>query len=234
MSYNIGQLRRNQITKYDTPMPLYPKDYSSNHQTYITEDIYVYDVAFVLATPLEKDTNYYFSFIAEAQTQELTVTLVGGGREMPIKTFSIKGQESFCELVFTPNDNVYTKIVVKKKRTNFSQYDYAKIKIKGTNGYNDWLIEEDGSLATVKLKKLVNVINSDLKRIYGLQYIKKMGLQGPPGFMFSMNGEEIHIGKSGMYEVEGINISNLSFVIKNISPIPYEDNLDYFIMDFLY
>ena len=67
-----------------------------------------------------------------------------------------------------------------------------------------------------------------------LQYIKKMGLQGPPGFMFSMNGEEIHIGKSGMYEVEGINISNLSFVIKNISPIPYEDNLDYFIMDFLY
>ena len=61
-----------------------------------------------------------------------------------------------------------------------------------------------------------------------------MGLQGPPGLLFSMNGEEIRIGKSGIYEVEGININQLSFVIKNNSPIPYADNLDYFIMDFQY
>jgi hypothetical protein len=61
-----------------------------------------------------------------------------------------------------------------------------------------------------------------------------MGIQGPTGLLFSMNGEEIRIGKSGIYEVQDFPIENLGFVIKDTSPVPYQDGKDFFIMDFQY
>ena len=51
--------------------------------------------------------------------------------------------------------------------------------------------------------------------------------------MMCINGEEIHIGRSGVYELYfNISVDFLGFVIKKSSQT--QDGLDYFILDYQY
>lgn len=232
MSYNIGQLRRNQYSNYSTEIQLpntcYQKD---GYETAIFGSITANDTYIGLPNNqrFQKDSNYYFRFKVNG-SYHFKVKLAGESKTMTIKEFKTS-YGNICELVFTPNDNIYNMIVFER--------------VRGSDDINSSGIILDSSydystkyLTNIKLELLTNIITSYLSSKYtGLVYLKKLGLQGPPGFMFSMNGEEFYIGKSGIFEVNDINITNLSFVIKNISPIPFEEDgkqKDFFIMDFQY
>jgi hypothetical protein len=78
--------------------------------------------------------------------------------------------------------------------------------------------------------QLIDVLNF-LKIAYSdLKYLTKIGVQGPPALLMCIDGEQIRVGKSGIYELNSnINITSISFVPKNTS-----NGLDYFIMDFEY
>ena len=227
MSFKIGQLRRNQISSYQNEIPLIHntsigiKQHST--ETGGTSSIRISDGCLLLESPLKKNVNYYFTFHLKGNNsgmKSFTMTLYGEGKEQPIKYFNNMQAGEYGELVFTPNDNIYSKIVFKlaNRTTNIGQV------------YIDDSVDKNSLLTKVHLYELTNVI----PKLEDVSYIQKLGLQGPPGLMFSMNGEEIHIGKSGIYEVEGININNLSFVIKEGKHLPYSDGKDFFIMDYLY
>lgn len=230
MSYNIGQFRRSQLSSYEEKIPLLKKSSPSIGVSTVSiatsDGLSSTDTALVLGEKLEKGNSYYFSFYTKDSSSApgaFIVYLYDANNEVfqPLKRFNV-GPGVFCELVFTPNDVNYNKLVFKKViKSSLSDRVY----IDDTNE-GSW---SEATYTKMELWKLVDIIP-----LLDVSYIKKLGVQGPPGLMFAMNGEEIHIGKSGLYEVDGINISTLGFVIKNRSPIPYEDGKDYFIMDYLY
>ena len=220
MSYKIGQLRKNQISKYETSIEnfTYTRGSSSNFQgqpTQIGSSI-VYDtVVGIPGSYLIKDTNYYliFQFKSLSQYGHFKVKLIGDNISMTVKEFKVNPYDT-CEVVFTPNDDKYTAIVFELVRTD---------------SYQDGIV-----LDNIQLKSLTNVITHLQSRYDNLAYLKKMGLQGPPGLLFSMNGEEFYMGKSGIYEIQDINITNLSFVIKDDVAEVDGKQKNYFIMDFQY
>ena len=240
MSYNIGQLRRNQITTYETKIPIFGKQYQKNLKNkYMGTSIQITNSGFKLEKGiLKKDVSYYFSFTTSGGTSSekiFRVKLLGDGKEMVVKEILLPRPNTVYELIFTPNDDIYDYIVMERILTSDISASALNnpILLKENSHYPSYKDGEESTYTT--LKELVNIIPSYLQGQYdNLQYLKKMGLQGPPGLLFAMNGEEIRIGKSGIYEVDNLAIENLGFVIKNTSPIPYEDAKDFFIMDFQY
>lgn len=229
MSYKIGQLRKNQINDYFTPIGSDAYKYEvgskseesseeSGRKSYIGSTA-VFDSFIGINNKLIKDNNYYLSFkIGSWSNYHFKIKLMGedGKISMTVKEFKTRGTE-ICELVFTPNDDNYTMIVIEKVRNDTSD----------TNGV---IIDS----SSIKLHLLTNIITKLNARYDSLAYLKKMGLQGPPGLLFSMNGEEFHMGKSGIYEIQDINITNLSFVIKDDVAEADGKQKNYFIMDFQY
>lgn len=224
MSYNIGQLRQNQISSYFESIVDYiyepgTSNPISGHPTYIGSTA-VYDSIIKLGTgaKFKKDKNYYLSFKTDSWKQyHFKIKLIGDGISMTVKEFKTNGSE-MCELVFTPNDDNYNVIIIEKIRTDIS------------NDQSGIVIDRK----SIQLKSLVNIISRLNSRYNNLSYLKKMGLQAPSGFLFSMNGEEFYIGKSGIYEIQDINITNLSFVIRDSYPESDGKQRNYFIMDFQY
>lgn len=121
---------------------------------------------------------------------------------------------SYYELVFQPN-SIYDTIVFELKRNSL---DHEIMNLDGTSG-RVLIID------TINLEKLINVIDF-LKNSYNeLEYLTKIGVQGPTALLMCINGEQIRIGKNKIYEINNnYKINFISFISNN----------DYFIMDFEY
>ena len=77
-----------------------------------------------------------------------------------------------------------------------------------------------------KLEEFKNII--DYIDTNGTGQIKQIGIQSAPGFQMCIDGEQIRIGRSGLYEIKnGVIIKFIGFVIDP------EDN-QHFMLDYLY
>ena len=139
-----------------------------------------------------------------------------------LKTISIAaGAEtdySTFEIVISPNDNyTYNQIYFELNR---ELIDFNTQNEDGTYGRKMHITIE-------RLDKIYNVIDFLSPSIGGNRILKQIGIQGPPGLLMSINGEEIRIGRSGLYEITyGINITFIGFVV--------EADEKYFILDYQY
>jgi hypothetical protein len=235
MSYNIGQLRRNEISSYDT-------DLSYEQDLIDTEDtILVFKNQYLLLKG-ENIVNslytYYLKFRVKQRAdlpQKFTLTLqsseVTTDNTEDIRTFSVnQGPEGYTtfELIFSPNAT-YNQIIFDLRRESLDFY---------TTTITDLGESVSGRVMEVEIlefKKLTNIVTNYLaKKFSGLTELKKIGIQGPPGLLFTIDGEEMQIGRSGVYELynSDIVISYVGFVIKD--SLYTQDGKDYFIMDFKY
>lgn len=230
MSYNIGQLRRNQISSYSTALS-YRQDLIRNENSII--DFYDQCMYLSGANIVSSIYSYYLKFEVtqlpeviqefsiKLQSDEVTVDNIQN-----IRSFVVKqglGTTTF-ELIFTPNSN-YNQIVFELKRMAL---DFYTDNGDGTSG-------RIMNIKILQFDRVVNVISSYLaKNFSGMTSLKKIGIQGPPGLLFCIDGEEIRIGRSGIYELynEDIAISYMGFIIKD--SLFTQDGKDFFIMDFKY
>ena len=128
-----------------------------------------------------------------------------------------------------------------KRITPVSYQEYEAIVMPNSEDYNTLVFERIRATAADSTGQYYSVGISEVS-LYelanamppGVSKIHQLGLQGPPGLLFSVNGEELRIGKSGIYELKDITVTKLGFVIKNTSPIPFADGKDYFILDYYY
>lgn len=75
-------------------------------------------------------------------------------------------------------------------------------------------VPQDGSITSNPDN--INIFNDVLRQL-GISSIKKLGIQAPNGTICYVNGQEVMIGRSGMYELdEVIIVSSLYFVKKQI------------------
>ena len=127
------------------------------------------------------------------------------------------------DIVFTPN-STYNLIVFVLARTT---EDYNIIENSQHGRIMDITVNENN------IYLMTNIIDT-LASTYGLTELIRIGVQGPTGLMMSINGEQIKVGKTGIYELNDVNIkiTYLGFALKeNVLNI---DGYDNFILDFEY
>jgi hypothetical protein len=235
MAYNIGQLRRSEISSYDEDI-IYEQGLIDTENSILTfKNQYLLLKGSNIVNSLY---TYYLKFRVKQRTdlpQNFTLTLqsseVTSDNTEELRTYNVKqgldGYTTF-ELIFSPNAT-YNEIIFDLRRESL---DFYTTTIIDTGESVSGRIME---IEIVEFKRLTNVITSYLaKNFSGLTELKKIGIQGPPGLLFTINGEEIQIGRSGIYELynNDIIITYIGFVIKD--SLYTQDGKDYFIMDFKY
>lgn len=226
----VGQFRRNSIENFLTPINDYSIiDVELDNDEYEGKPSFI-DKALKITnnTSFEVGQSYYFNFKIKQKDKLQTIKVYlrkhfdanrkGEAKEdrtQLIDTFIIPigtNEYSNFELIFSPNYN-YDEIIFELQRTLI---DYQQ----SPSRVIDLTIND--------LSEMVNVID-----YIGHSPLLKIGIQGPTGLLFCINGEEIRMGKSGIYEIlNGYKVNSIGFVPKPDSISP--GGKDYFILDYQY
>ena len=124
----------------------------------------------------------------------------------------------YAEITFRPVEDNFSEITIEMIRTA-EDYNIQGV-VDGSTVYGRYIPLDQFDYSLYTLTNLVNDIrpNGQLDRV---------GIWSHPGLLMSVNGEEIRVGKSGLWEVDGIlPIKSLGIVAKD-----YNDN---FSIDYTY
>lgn len=234
MSYAIGQFRRDTLNTYLNKINFIKQEIQTSSSD-ISEDITFTDIAFKLegGVVFDKNKNYYFKLqIKKTQyNQNFQVTLQNIENQntsvQKIKNFYISAKQEqeindivVINIVFNPIVN-FTHLVLRLSRT---YEDFLIIKQQGQVKKYGRLIEiNDEGCEFFQIKNILDSLN-------GVSQFKKIGIQGPSGLLMCINGEEIRIGPSGIYQIKnGYKINFMGFIITSEN-----SSDDYFILDYQY
>lgn len=229
--YHIGQFRRPQLDSYSTPLSMELGRQQTERAS--SGDILFYNACGNLSgdNVMNSQNCYYLRFGVKQrsdseQTFYLKIRNVSEteDNEQLIDEFKVtRGTGTvYFEVILSPNAT-YNQVLWELQRTAF---DYRMLNADGTYG-------RVMNVVDYTYTRLIDVLTT-LKSTYtGMEYLTKIGIQGPPSLLMCINREQIRIGKTGIYEINnGINITSISFVPKTSTLS--SDGLDYFIMDFEY
>lgn len=226
--YNIGQFRRPQLDSYMTSL-------TAESDQAITSDVTSEVINFYNAcgnltgdNVLNNQNCYYLRFGIQQRSDseqvfylKLRNTEESEDNEQLVEEYRVsRGVGTvYFEVILAPN-STYNQILWELQRTAL---DYRMINIDGSYGRVANVVIDNYS-------KLIDIVTI-LKSTYtNLEYLTKIGIQGPPSLLMCINREQIRLGKTGIYELNnGINVTSISFIPKDSV-----NGLDYFIMDFEY
>ena len=218
MSFQFGQFRRSQLDSFLTPLK-YKLEQAKIKSTISTAVTFVDNVISLTDAlkPTEQDgiraKNYYIRFRiykkANPQTiriklintnkqtdniQNLRTIVVDAGRETEYNTY---------EIVIPPNNN-YNQIKFELQR---ELEDYNKKNSDGTHG-------RICKIEVIRLDEIYNVIDY-LTTIINKSALLQIGVQSAPGLLMCINGEEIRVGRSGLYEIlNGYKVTFIGFIVE--------------------
>ena len=233
MSFQFGQFRRNQLSSFLTPLSYELTTITS--QSTISSAITFVDNILILSgnniiKPTESDgvrtKNYYIRFkvYKKANPQTIKIKLVNTNKTSDniqvLKSIVVEGGResdySSYEIVISPN-NTYNRILFELQR---ELEDYNTINADGTYG-------RICNIYIDRLDEVYNVINY-LSSLINKSSLLQIGVQSAPGLLMCINGEEIKVGRSGLYEIlNGYKISFIGFIVE-------PDDNKYFILDYQY
>lgn len=233
MSFQFGQFRRNQLSSFLTPLSYELTTITS--KSTISSAITFVDNILVLSgnniiKPTESDgvrtKNYYIRFkvYKKANPQTIKIKLVNTNKTSDniqiLKSIVVEGGResdySSYEIVISPN-NTYNRILFELQR---ELEDYNTINENGTYG-------RICNIYIDRLDEVYNVINY-LNPLINKSSLLQIGVQSAPGLLMCINGEEIKVGRSGLYEIlNGYKISFIGFIVE-------PDDNKYFILDYQY
>lgn len=218
MSFQFGQFRRSQLDSFLTPLK-YKLEQAKIKSTISTAVTFVDNVISLTDAlkPTEQDgiraKNYYIRFRiykkANPQTiiiklintnkqtdniQNLRTIIVDAGRETEYNTY---------EIVIPPNNN-YNQIKFELQR---ELEDYNKKNSDGTYG-------RICKIEVMRLDEIYNIIDY-LTTIINKSALLQIGVQSAPGLLMCINGEEIRVGRSGLYEIlNGYKVTFIGFIVE--------------------
>lgn len=231
MSYNIGQWRRTQ-----RPVDDYMEKYTAgtHYQTissYLTKiDTVTFNdfaIEMINGNTLSNQYSYHLKFSLgvpdkEPRNQKITIKLKNDNSETVqiIKTVTTSN-----EVLITPIAEF--KYIVFELERVAQDYTYNN----GNGVYGRKINVTITSFGLIKNILGVGFMNLN-------QPLTKIGVQGPKGLVMCINGEEIKIGNSGIYEIDnGMKIYYFGVVLKKHGYgdyLPYTDGTQYFILDYQY
>lgn len=238
MSYQFGQFRRTQQSSYLTPL-------NFSISTVIEESPLSKNVKFIErvvdltgANVLQsvditgtKQRCYYLNFKVHKiweSPQKITITLINTSKsednEQVLETIDVaagyESDTSTYELVIPPNGS-YNQIKFKLERT---LEDYNLKRKDGEELYGRRV-----DIEINYLNEIINIIDKYLNPSIGnAGRLKQIGVQSAPGLPMCIDGEQVRVGRSGIYEINhGITIRFLGFIVQ-----PNDDK--YFLLDYQY
>lgn len=232
MSYRIGQFRKPQIDSYSIALEMKLDRQQTGSATggdvifynacgnlsgdNVVNNQNCYYLRFGVKQRSDSDQSFYLKLRNVSETED---------NEQLIENYTVsRGTGTvYFEVILSPN-STYDQILWELQRTAL---DYRMLNADGTYG-RVMSVEVDS------YTRLVDVL-ATLKSTYsGMEYLTKIGVQGPPSLLMCINREPIRIGRTGIYEINNgiINITSVCFVPKESTLS--SDGLDYFIMDFEY
>lgn len=125
----------------------------------------------------------------------------------------------YAEMVFRPVEDNFSEITIEMVRTA-EDYNIQGVDESGTTIYGRYIPLDDFDYILYSLTNLVNDINPNGS-------LDRIGVWSHPGLLMAINGEEIRVGKSGLWEIDGI----LPIESLGIVAIDYNDN---FSIDYLF
>lgn len=122
---------------------------------------------------------------------------------------------SYIDLVFRPVEPGFRDLVFEMDR---GAQDYGLI--------NGTTVNADGSTSVVNYGRKVDIsriqdkwkicrVNNLVPKITDGSPLERIGVWGHPGQIMAINGEQIKIGPSGYYELEGLDVSSFGIVAEN-------------------
>lgn len=235
MSYRFGQFRKTQLQSYLTPLEYSLEDLQI--QSSVSQSVVFVDKAIQLSgnniLKGQEDNgsqcSYYLRFKVNkiaGSKQLINIKIVNTNKQKDnirlIKTISVaagpENDYATFEIIISPNDNyTYNQIYFELNR---ELIDFNTQNQDGTYGRKIYITID-------RLDKIYNVIDFISPSISGNKILKQIGVQGPSGLLMSINGEEIRIGRSGLYEINyGINTTFIGFIV--------EADEKYFVLDYQY
>lgn len=135
-------------------------------------------------------------------------------------------KEQFIKTIVVPQDpeEVYVSFeVIIAPNSTYNQLIWELQRTREDYTVHEGEDQINGRITFVEVESFGTVIN---KISPSISPLAKIGIQGPPSLLMCINGEQIRIGKSGIYEI------NNSIPITFVGFIPKEN--DYFIVDYEY
>jgi len=200
MAYNFGQYRRQFEVDYISAL-----NYSFNNSNKINQIINLTGENILKAIDNSgKQKSYFLDFNVEnpSETGEITIKLKNSN------DLSIK--EQIIKTIKTKNDGrTLTISLVITPKANYNQICLE--------------LNQNQNIVIDNLSEFNDIVQKT-----GHDKFKQIGVQGPAGLLMSVNGEEVKIGRSGIYEINyGASITSLGIALT-------KDNKDNFILDYQY
>lgn len=236
MSYTIGQFRRdmiNNVSDYliDLSYSIVPVTISTD----VIDDTRFTNFAIQLTNQLQYGNSYYvkIGFKRLDTIQSIAISLQNTSQANDdvqyLNTIVIPAQDEtnnktvIVELAFSPNAS-YDQIMLTLQRT---AYDYTITNQYNTSGRVLDINTDEGITVVAQFFNVVSILGTNNKPL------RKIGVQGPPGLLMCINGEDIRIGPSGIYEIKSdYKINSIGFVVRESDQTL--DRRDYFILDYQY
>ena len=238
MAYNIGQFRRtSNINDYyedisnDFVIQYFQERLSELTSTVFFENAY-YDFSNT-GNKLNKQNYYYLNFSVKKMNSIQNFYLKLKNLTQSEDDFSDNNEQIIAEFTVPQStiedDWTNFEIIIAPNKTYGQLYWDLRRTIS-----NDYLSTSDMQVEGAIGRKMTIVINqfAIIKNIVkDINKIVKIGVQGPPSLLMCINGEQIRIGKTGIFEINEDNVS-ISFV--GFVPKVKNNILEYFIMDYEY
>lgn len=227
MAYDIGQIRSPSISNFYDTINLNTLEWNYtivDDETEAVDPLKFKDpyLPFNSGNLLIQGEHYYLRFDVKktTTTQNISLKLKNPSNDIEdieeeiqnLKTYNIQSTTQSNniethELIFTPNKN-YSQILWELKRSVQHDYNFENQSI------DDNSIGRKIEISNIVLYKIKNIL-LDLSLFDKFYKIIKIGIQGPSALLICINGQQIRIGKSKIFEInEEISIDFLGFVPK--------------------
>lgn len=239
--YQFGQARRSTFNNFVSDLSIDDDEvkYLITESILIPETVFFKDSKITLSGDnILQPTNesgssiksYYIKikFYKQSESdQTITIKLVSSNKqednEQIVETINIsKGPEDeyvIYETVLKPNQD-YNEIQFILARKIEEDYLVPNGSIDGYPIYG-----REMDIEIEKLQEINNLITA--LNVSSTGKLKQIGVQSTPGFLMSIDGEPVRVGRTGMYEINyGVSISYLGFVIN--------DDKTQFLLDYQY
>ena len=163
------------------------------------------------------DTSFFYIFITEN-------FIAAKHYYISIDINTTTQQEQNISIVLKNSENEQEQTIKRMKIINGDNESIETVFVP--NAAYDQIIIKDCTDYTVVLNQAAE-INNVLTKL-NINKLTKIGVQGPSGLVMDINGEEIRVGRFGIYElIRRIDINFISFIVNN-------DDNRFFILDYQY
>lgn len=253
--YRIGQYRYNPDQNYLNTISGFEENYQAA-QTSITTELAFRNKCININSDssIISTKNYYLCFkIKKRKPRDIEIALNESSNAITIfdngiQSFVLKLKNQTQSGVSNNNEQIIGKYNISAaSNSNNEEFEIFEVVFSSNTTYNqivwelqrnmlDYQIQEktDDNSENVsgRVAKIVIIEFAEINNIIDIipkddiDYLTKIGIQGPPSLLMCINGQQIRLGRNGIYEINnGIHINFIGF-------IPHEN--DYFLMDYEY